>query len=135
MIRAFLMLLSLGVAVPVHADTISSALTWGGKSDAAHWSAFVPPPASFTVSIAGEASVTAGAALDLRLVVNPIVTGRQPPSVTYLLFGRLPDGAIFDATTGRIGGRVLETGSHRVWVSATDSTGATVSAGITIVVT
>ncbi|BCH63269.1 hypothetical protein RvVAT039_04850 [Agrobacterium vitis] len=134
MIRAAILLLIIGVAVPVHAETISPALTWGGKSDSPHWSEFVPPPAAFSVSIVGEASVKAGAALDLRPVVSPIVTGQQPPSVTYLLFGRLPPGAIFDAATGRIGGRVLEAGSYRVWVSATDSTGATVTAGVTIVV-
>ncbi len=134
MIRAALTLLCLGVAVPVHSETLSPALTWGGKSDLPHWTSFVPPPAMFTLSIAGEESVTAGAALDLHPVVRPIVTGRQPPAVTYLLFGRLPEGATFDAATGRIGGRVLETGSHQIWVSATDSTGATVTAGITIVV-
>ncbi|MEH0292518.1 Ig domain-containing protein [Agrobacterium sp. CCNWLW71] len=87
------------------------------------------------MSIVGEASVKAGAPLDLRPVVLPIVTGLPPHSLTYLLFGRLPEGATFDAATGKIGGRVLETGSHRVWVSATDSTGATVTAGVTIVVT
>lgn len=135
MIRATVLLLGLAVAVPAHADTISPALTWGDKSDLAHWSESVLPPAAFSVSIVGEASVKAGAALDLRPVIHPIVTGRQPPAVTYLLFGRLPSGATFDTATGRIGGRVSETGSHRVWISATDSTGATVTAGITIVVT
>ena len=134
MIRAVVFFLGLAVAVPVHAETISPGLTWGGESDVTHWSAFVPPPAAFSLSISGKASVTAGAALDLRPVVNPIVTGRQPPSVTYLLFGRLPEGATFDAATGRIGGRTMEHGSHQVWVSATDSSGATVTAGITIVV-
>lgn len=79
-----------------------------------HWTDFVPPPAAFSLSITGEAFVTAGAPLDLRPVVNPIVTGRQPPSVTYLLFGRLPPSAIFDAATGRIGGRAVEPGSHQI---------------------
>ncbi|NNH80650.1 hypothetical protein HLH89_06350 [Rhizobium laguerreae] len=134
MIRATVFLLGLAVAVPAHADTISPALTWGGKSDLPHWTSFVPPPAAFSVSIVGEASVKGGAALDLRPVIHPIVTGRLPPAVTYLLFGRLPPGAIFDASKGRIGGRVLETGSWRVWLSATDSTGATETAGVTIVV-
>lgn len=135
MIRAVLILLCLGVAVPVHASPISPALTWGGKSNLPHWTESVPPPAAFTMSIDGAASVTTGTALNLRPVIRPVVTGRQPPSVTYLLFGRLPGGATFDAATGRIGGRVLEPGSHQIWVSATDSTGATVTAGIAIVVT
>lgn len=135
MIRAVVFFLGLAVAVPVHAESISPALTWGGESDVAHWSEFVPPPAAFSLSIAGEASVTTGAALDLRAVIHPVVTGRQPPPVTYLLFGKLPPGATFDASTGWIGGRALETGSHQIWVSATDSSGATVTAGITIVVT
>lgn len=93
------------------------------------------PPADWSLSIAGEASVTAGTALDLHPVIRPVVTGRQPPPVTYLLFGRLPSGATFDAETGMISGRLLEAGSYRIWVSATDSTGAMVTAGITIVVT
>ncbi len=134
MIRATVFLLGLAVAVPAHADTISPALTWGGRSDLPHWTDFVPPPAAFTMSIAGEASVMTGAALDLRPVIHPVVTGRQPPAVTNLLFGRLPPGATFDAATGKIGGRVLEAGSYRVWVSATESNGATVTAGVTIVV-
>ncbi len=79
--------------------------------------------------------MTEGAALDLRPVVNPIVTGLTPRSLPYLLFGRLPPGTTFDAETGRIGGRVMEARSHRVWVSATDSTRATVMARTTIVVT
>ena len=87
------------------------------------------------MSIAGTAAVTVGTALDLHPVIHPVVTGRQPPSVTYLLFGRLPPGATFDAATGRIGGRVLEPGSYQIWVSATDSTEATETAGVTIVVT
>jgi hypothetical protein len=87
------------------------------------------------MSDAGKASVTEGAALDLRPVVNPIVTGLTPRSLTYLLSGRLPPGTTFDAETGRIGGRALDAGSHRVWVSATDPTRATVMSGITIVVT
>ncbi|MBY3167382.1 Ig domain-containing protein [Rhizobium laguerreae] len=135
MIRAAVLLLGFAVALPVHAETISPALTWGGRSDLPNWTDFVPPPAAFSLSITGEASVAAGAALDLRLVVNPIVIGLPPRPLTCLLFGRLPEGATFDAATGKIGGRVLETGSHRVWVSATDSTGATVTAGVTIVVT
>jgi hypothetical protein len=134
MIRAVMMLIASAFAVSAHGDTISPALTWGGESDLPHWTDSVPPPAAFTMSIAGEASVTAGAALDLRPVIRPVVTGRQPPALTYLLFGRLPEGATFNAATGRIGGRALETGSHQVWVSATNSTGATVTAGITIVV-
>lgn len=129
------LLLGLAVALPVHADPISPDLTWSGKSDSPHWTDFVPPPAAFSMSFTGEASVTAGAALDLRPVVNPIVVGLPPRSLTYLLFGRLPSGATFDAATGMIGGRVLEAGSYRVWVSAMESTGATVTAGITIVVT
>lgn len=133
--RAVVFFLGLAVAVPVHAETISPALTWGGKSDVARLSEFVPPPAAFSLFVAGEASVKVGAALDLRPVIHPVVTGRKPPSVTYLLFGRLPLGATFDPTTGRIGGRALEAGSNQIWVSATDSTGATVTAGITIVMT
>ena len=134
MIRAVVFFLGLAVAVPVHAETISPGLTWGGESDVTHWSAFVPPPAAFSLSIAGETSVTVGAALDLRPVIRPVTTGRQPPPVTYLLFGRLPPRATFDASAGWIGGRVLEAGSHQIWVSATDSTGATVKAEITIVI-
>ena len=72
--------------------------------------------------------MTLGAALDLRAVIHPVVIGRQPPSVTYLLLGRLPPGATFDPTTGRISGQALETVSHQIWVSAKDSTGATVTA-------
>lgn len=135
MIRAAAFLLGLAVVVPVPAETIAPALTWGGGSDLPHWTGFVPPPAAFTMSIDGAASVNVGAAIDLHPVIHPIVTGRRPPPLTYLLFGRLPEGATFDARTGRIGGRAMEPGSHQVWVSATESTGATETAGVTIVVT
>ncbi len=135
MIRAAAFLLRLAVVVPVHAESISPALTLGGKSNLPHWTESVPPPAAFSLSIAGKASVTAGAALDLRPVIHPVVTGRQPPPVTFLLFGRLPEGATFDASTGRIGGRAMEPGLHQVWVSATESTGSTETAGMAIVVT
>lgn len=93
----------------------------------------VPPetPAGFGLSMAGETSVTAGAALDL----SPVVTGLPPRSLTYLLIGRLPHGTHFDPATGRIRGHVLVAGTYQVWISATDSTGATATAGITIVVT
>nr|WP_234892145.1 Ig domain-containing protein [Sinorhizobium meliloti] len=92
----------------------------------------MPPevPTGFTLSISGEATVTASVALDLCPVV-----GGASGSLSFLLFGRLPIGATFNAGTGRIGGRALEPGSYPVWVSATDSTGATMTAGITIVVT
>ena len=98
MIRAVVFFLGLAVAVPVHAETISPTLTWGGKSDVAHWSEFVPLPAAFSLSIIGEVSVKVRAALELPPVIHPVVTGRQPLTVTYLLFGRLPPGATFDAS-------------------------------------
>lgn len=93
----------------------------------------VPPetPAVFALSMAGETSVAAGAALDL----SPVVTGLPPRSPTYSLIGRLPHGTHFDPATGRIRGYVLVAGTYQVWISATDSTGATATAGITIVVT
>lgn len=92
----------------------------------------IPPesPSGFVLTIAGETSVAAGAALDLRPVVSG-ASGR--PSYSYS--GRLPLGATFDVATGRIGGRALIAGSYEVWVSATDSSGAAVTADITIVVT
>ncbi len=73
----------------------------------------------------------AGAALDLR----PVVAGNTGLIVSHLLFGKLPLGATFDADSGRIGGRALKAGTYDVWVSATDSTGATVTAGVSIIVT
>nr|WP_304655677.1 Ig domain-containing protein [Neorhizobium galegae] len=93
----------------------------------------MPPeaPAGFVISIAGEASVAAGAELDLR----PVVSGASGPVVSYLLFGRLPLGGTFDASTGRIGGRVLKAGTYTVWVSAADSSGAAVTAEVVIVAT
>lgn len=92
----------------------------------------LPPesPAGFVLSITGQTSVAAGAALDLR----PVVSGAAGP-VTYSYYGRLPIGANFDVATGRVAGRALIAGSYDVWVSATDSSGAAVTAEIVIVVT
>ena len=92
----------------------------------------LPPevPAGFTLSMSGEASVTAGTALDLR----PVVSGASG-SLSYSYSGRLPLGATFDAATGRVTGKALKAGTYQVWLSATDSAGATVTAEITIVVT
>lgn len=92
----------------------------------------IPPdaPAGFTLSVTGQTSVAVGSALDLR----PVVSGASG-SLSYSYSGRLPLGATFDVATGRIGGRALIAGSYEVWVSATDSTGAAVTADITIIVT
>lgn len=91
----------------------------------------LPPesPAGFLLSMTGQTSVGAGAALDLR----PIVSGASG-SVSYSNSGRLPLGATFDVATGRIAGRALIAGSYEVWVSATDSAGATVTIEVLIVV-
>lgn len=88
------------------------------------------PSSGFALSITGETSVRAGAALDLR----PIVSGASGRT-SFLLLGNLPIGATFDASTGRIAGRALKAGSYPIWVLAGDSAGATVTAGLTIVVT
>ncbi|MGH6763746.1 MAG: Ig domain-containing protein [Phyllobacterium sp.] len=92
----------------------------------------LPPeaPAGFTLSMTGETSVTAGAALDLR----PVVFGASG-SLSYSYSGRLPLGATLDAATGRVTGKALKAGTYQVWLSATDSSVATVTAEITIVVT
>ncbi|MCM2403434.1 Ig domain-containing protein [Rhizobium sp. S153] len=137
MIRAAAILLGLAVAVPLHAAEIvwrsSSSGVLPSPAAAVTPTLPMPPeaPAGFALSMVGEASVTAGAALDLR----PVVAGASGPIVSFLLFGELPIGVTFNATTGRINGRALEAGSYQAWVSATDSTGATVAAGVTIVVT
>lgn len=134
MIRAAAALfLGLVVAVPVHAAEVvwRSSASVVLPSPAKVPTIPLPPeaPASFTLVMAGQASVSVGGALDLR----PVVAGASG-SLSYLLFGRLPIGATFDARTGRIAGRAVEPGRYDVWVSATDSTGATVTAGIVIVV-
>jgi hypothetical protein len=92
----------------------------------------IPPevPASFTLSMTGQTSVAEGAALDLRLVASG-----ASGSLSYSYSGRLPLGATFDVASGRIAGRALIAGSYEVWVSATDSSGATVAAEVVIVVT
>ncbi|TDX76229.1 putative Ig domain-containing protein [Neorhizobium sp. R1-B] len=92
----------------------------------------LPPetPAGFMLSMTGQTSVAAGAALGLR----PVVSGASG-SVSYSYFGRLPLGATFDVATGRIAGKALKPGTYQVWLSATDSAGATVTAEIVIVVT
>lgn len=92
----------------------------------------LPPETSagFTLSMGGAKSVAAGGALDLR----PVVSGASG-SLSYSYSGRLPLGATFDAATGRIAGRALMAGSYEIWVSATDSSGAAVTAEIAIVVT
>lgn len=92
----------------------------------------LPPesPAGFLLSMTGQTSVAAGAALDLR----PVVSGASG-LVSYSYYGRLPLGATFDVATGRVAGRALIGGSYEVWVSATDSGGAAVTAEIVIVVT
>lgn len=136
MIRVAALLLGLAVAMPVPAANV----VWRSSS-----SGVLPPPsastptlpmppeapAGFVLSIVGETSVVAGAALDLR----PVVAGNTRPIVSHLLFGKLPLGATFDSDSGRIGGRALKAGTYEAWVSATDSTGGTVTAGVTIVVT
>ncbi|MDP9559938.1 UNVERIFIED_ORG: hypothetical protein J2740_001108 [Rhizobium nepotum] len=136
MIRVAALLLGLAVAMPVPAANV----VWRSSS-----SGVLPPPsastptlpmppeapAGFVLSIVGETSVVAGAALDLR----PVVAGNTGPIVSHLLFGKLPLGATFDSDSGRIGGRALKAGTYEVWVSATDSTGGTVTTGVTIVVT
>ncbi|WP_113048383.1 Ig domain-containing protein [Agrobacterium tumefaciens] len=88
------------------------------------------PPAGFMLSMTGQTSVAAGAVLDLR----PVVSGASG-SLSYSYSGRIPLGVTFDVATGRIAGRALIAGSYEVWVSATDSSGAAVTADITIVVT
>ncbi|WP_288430442.1 putative Ig domain-containing protein [uncultured Agrobacterium sp.] len=92
----------------------------------------LPPetPAGFMLSMTGQTSVAAGAALDLR----PVVSGASG-LVSYSYSGRLPIGANFDVATGRVAGRALIAGSYDVWVSAIDSSGAAVTAEIVIVVT
>ncbi|MFC3163267.1 MULTISPECIES: putative Ig domain-containing protein [Ciceribacter] len=92
----------------------------------------LPPETSagFALSMTGQASVAAGAALDLR----PVVSGASG-SLSYSYSGRLPLGVSFDVKTGRIDGRALVAGSYEVWVSATDSIGTAVTAVVTIVVT
>jgi hypothetical protein len=92
----------------------------------------MPPetPTGFTLSIAGQASMAAGAVLDLR----PVVSGASG-SLSYSYFGRLPLGATFSATTGRIAGRAVIAGSYQVWMSVTDATGASATAAVTIIVT
>lgn len=91
----------------------------------------LPPesPAGFMLSVTGQTSVAAGAALDLR----PVVSGTSG-SVSYSYSGRLPLGATFDVASGRIAGQALIAGSYEVWVSATDSAGATVTTEVLIVV-
>ncbi len=137
MIRAAVLLLGLAVAVPVPAVEVvwrsSSSGVLPSPATTSTPTLPVPPeaPAGFVIVMSGQASVTAGAMLDLR----PVVAGNTGPIESYLLFGALPLGATFDADSGRIGGRALEPGSHQVWVSATDSTGATVAAGVSIIVT
>ncbi|OCJ63472.1 hypothetical protein A6U97_13385 [Agrobacterium tumefaciens] len=137
MIRAAMLLFGLAVAVPVHAAEIvwrsSSSGVLPSPAAAVTPTLPIPPeaPAGFTIVISGEAYVTAGSALDLR----PVVAGNTGPIVSHLLFGKLPIGATFDAHSGRIGGRALKAGTYDVWVSATDSTGATVTAGASITVT
>ncbi|WP_457582379.1 Ig domain-containing protein [Ensifer canadensis] len=137
MSRAAILLFGLSVAVPVHAAEIvwrsSSSGVLPSPAPIVTPALPMPPeaPAGFTIVISGEASVIAGAALDLR----PVVAGNTGLIVSHLLFGKLPLGATFDADSGRIGGRALKAGTYDVWVSATDSTGATVTAGVSIIVT
>lgn len=136
MIRGAALLFGLVVAMPVPAANVvwrsSSSGVLPSPAAASTPTLPMPPevPADFVVSIVGEASVAAGAALDLR----PVVAGASGPIVSFLLFGSLPLGATFDAATGRIAGRALKAGTYQVWVSAGDSTGAAVTAGVTIVV-
>lgn len=139
MIRAAALLLGLAVAVPVPVPAAN--VVWRSSSSGVLRSPAaastptlpMPPevPAGFVLSIVGEASVAVGAALDLR----PSVSGASGPIVSFLLIGKLPLGATFDAATGRIAGRALKAGTYQVWVSAGDSTGAAVTAGVTIVAT
>lgn len=91
-----------------------------------------PPetPVGFTLSMTGETSVTAGAALDLR----PVVSGTSG-ALSYSYSGRLPLGATFEVASGRIAGQALIAGSYEVWVSVTNSAGATVTTEVLIVVT
>lgn len=88
-------------------------------------------PAGFSLSITGQTSVAAGTALDLRLVV----AGASGSIVAYAYFGTLPLGASFNAASGSISGKALRAGTYQIRVSATDSTGAMVTAAVTLVVT
>ena len=111
MIRTATLLFGLAVTVPVHAadavrrsssDVLPSSLTSVPTIP-------MPPeaPIDFVVSISGKAAVASGAALDLRPVVNG-ASGRT----SFLLFGRLPPDATFDAATGRIGGGDGDSRNH-----------------------
>jgi Putative Ig domain len=133
MIRAAALLLGLVVVAPVHAAEVvwRSSVSGVLPSPAKAPTIPLPPdtPSGFSLSLAGGTSVPPGNTLDLR----PVVSGASG-SLSYLLFGRLPIGATFDARTGRIAGRAVEPGRYDVWVSATDSTGATVTAGVVVMV-
>ncbi|MCZ7973955.1 putative Ig domain-containing protein [Agrobacterium salinitolerans] len=137
MIRAAVLLLSLVAAMPVHAVEVVWRSSSSGvlPSPAATSTPTIPippeAPAGFSIVMSGEASVAAGAVLDLR----PVITGASGSIVSYLLFGALPLGVTFDSGTGRIGGKALKAGTYPVWVSAGDSTGASVTAEVVIVVT
>ena len=136
MIRAVILLLSLVVAVPV----LAAGVVWRSPNSGVLPTPMIetpmppmPPeaPAGFVLTIVGEVSVAASAALDL----HPVVSGASGPIVSYLLFGRLPTGATFDPDSGKISGRALIAGTYTVWVSAADSSGAAVTAEVVIVVT
>jgi Putative Ig domain len=132
MIRAAALLLSLAVAVPVHAGEVvfrspsSRVLSSPPKVPTIP----VPPdtPAGFELSISGKTTVPVGGTLNLR----PVVSGGWAP-LSYLLGGRLPLGATFDARTGRIGGRPVEPGTYSVTMLAADSVGA--AAAVSIIIT
>lgn len=137
MMHSAAFLLGLALAVPVHAAEIvwrsSSSGVLPSPTAASTPTLPMPPeaPTGFTIVISGEASMTAGTAINLR----PVVAGASGPIVSFLMFGELPIGATFNAATGRIGGKALKAGTYHVWVSAGDSAGAAVTAGVTIVVT
>lgn len=128
-----LLLLGLTLAAPGHAANI----VWRANGSGVLQSPpplVLPPdpetPSGFTATMIGAASVPVGGALDLR----PEVVGASGRIVSYLLIGRLPIGATFDAYSGRIGGRGWEPGSYPVWVSVGDESGAVTVAAVTIVV-
>lgn len=134
--RLVALLLGLTLAAPGHAANAANVV-WRASGSGVLPSPpplVLPPdpetPSGFTATMIGAASVPVGGALDLR----PEVVGASGRIVSYLLFGRLPIGATFDAETGRIGGRGLVAGSYPLWVSLADESGAVTAAAVTIVV-
>ncbi|TBF94517.1 hypothetical protein ELG83_10485 [Rhizobium leguminosarum] len=134
--RLVALLLGLSLAVPGQAANVVWRSPDSGvlPSPASAPVITLPPepeePSGFTATMTGQASVPVGGVLDLR----PVVSGASGAIVSYLLFGRLPIGATFDAESGRISGRGLVAGSYPVWVSLGDKSGAVTAAAVTIIV-